>query len=163
MAASFCLLRRPRAAAAELAPARLRTVKPPARAQAVTPNLHFRRRSPSTTEIAIFAGDGTIQNFYAYCQADLDTDSNGNLNGAACSLASPFTDIQGVGGTSVSAEVFAGMVALLNQSTNSAQGLVNSNLYSLAGQSWANCQSGSVQTSACIFNQVSNGTIAMPC
>jgi subtilase family serine protease len=114
-------------------------------------------------DFAIFAGDGTIQNFYAYCQADLDTDSNGNLNGAACSLASPFTDIQGVGGTSVSAEVFAGMVALLNQSTNSAQGLVNTNLYSLAGQSWANCQSGSVQTSACIFNQVSSGTIAMPC
>ena len=55
------------------------------------------------------------------------------------------------------------MVALLNQSTNSAQGLVNTNLYSLAGQSWANCQSGSVQTSACIFNQVSSGTIAMPC
>src|ERR1700678_4129400 len=75
-------------------------------------------------DFAIFAGDGTIQNFYAYCQADLDTDSNGNLNGAACSLASPFTDIQGVGGTSVSAEVFAGMVALLHQSTNSAQGLV---------------------------------------
>ena len=47
------LLPRPRAAAAELAPARLRTVKPPARAQAVTPNLHFRRRSPSTTESAI--------------------------------------------------------------------------------------------------------------
>jgi subtilase family serine protease len=114
-------------------------------------------------DFAIFAGDGTLQNFYAYCQADLNTDSNGNLNGAACSLASPFTDIQGVGGTSVSTEVFAGMVALLNQSTGSAQGLVNTNLYALAGQSWANCQSGGVQTSACIFNQVSSGTIAMPC
>ena len=108
-------------------------------------------------DFAIFAGDGTIQNFYAYCQADLDPGQ------AACSLASPFTDIQGVGGTSVSAEVFAGMVALLNQSTGSAQGLVNTNLYALAGQSWANCQSGATQTSACIFNQVSSGTIAMPC
>ncbi len=55
------------------------------------------------------------------------------------------------------------MVALLNQSTGSAQGLVNPNLYALAGQSWANCQSGGAQTSACIFNQVSTGTIAMPC
>ena len=115
-------------------------------------------------DFAIFAGDGSLQNFYLYCEADLD------VNNDACSLASSasgatvaFPLIQGVGGTSVSAEAFAGMVALLNQSTNSAQGLVNTNLYSLAGQSWANCQSGSVQTSACIFNQVSSGTIAMPC
>lgn len=113
-------------------------------------------------DFAIFAGSGLIQNFYEYCEADVDP------NGAACSLTAgnstaPFPDIQGVGGTSVSAEVFAGMVALLNQSTGSAQGLVNTNLYSLAGQSWANCQSGGSQTSACIFNQVITGTIAMPC
>ena len=113
-------------------------------------------------DFAIFAGDGTIQNFYQYCEADLDPSD------AACSLSAgsssaPFPDIQGVGGTSVSAEVFAGMVALLNQSTGQANGLVNANLYSLAGQSWANCQSGGSQTSACIFNQVTSGTIAMPC
>src|SRR5208282_2613304 len=111
-------------------------------------------------DFAIFAGDGTLQNFYLYCQAD--------LSNAACSLTpgsstSPFPDILMVGGTSVSTEVFAGMVALLNQSTGSAQGLVNTNLYALAGQSWANCQSNGAQTSACIFNQVSSGTIAMPC
>lgn len=113
-------------------------------------------------DFAIFAGDSTVQNFYLYCQADFDPSN------AACSLApgssgSPYPDIQFVGGTSVSAEVFAGMVALLNQSTGSAQGLVNTNLYALAGQSWANCQSGGAQTGACIFNQVSSGTIAMPC
>ena len=115
-------------------------------------------------DFAIFAGDGTIQNFYQYCEADLNPVPD------ACSLASsasgttvPFPLIQGVGGTSVSAQVFAGMVALLNQSTGSPQGLLNTNLYSLAGQTWANCQSGSAQTSACIFNQVASGTIAMPC
>jgi subtilase family serine protease len=114
-------------------------------------------------DFAIFAGDGTIQNFYNYCQSDLNTNANGDFTGAACSLASPFSNIQGVGGTSVSAEVFAGMVALLNQSTGQANGLVNTNLYALAGQSWANCQSAGAQTSACIFNQVTTGTIAMPC
>jgi subtilase family serine protease len=113
-------------------------------------------------DFAIFAGDSTVQNFYDYCEADFDP------QGAACSLtsgsgSSPYPDIQMVGGTSVSAEVFAGMVALLNQSTGSAQGLVNTNLYALAGQTWANCQSGGAQTSACIFNQVTSGTIAMPC
>jgi subtilase family serine protease len=115
-------------------------------------------------DFAIFAGDGTLQNFYLYCQQDLNDPAD------ACSLASSesgatvaFPLVQGVGGTSVSTEAFAGIVALLNQSTGSAQGLVNTNLYALAGQSWANCQSGSAQTSACIFNQVSSGTIAMPC
>jgi len=114
-------------------------------------------------DFAIFAGDSTIQNFYSYCQSDLNLNASGAPSGDACSLASPFLNIQGVGGTSVSAEVFAGIVALLNQSTGSAQGLLNPNLYALAGQSWANCQSGGAQTSACIFNQVSSGTIAMPC
>jgi subtilase family serine protease len=115
-------------------------------------------------DFAIFAGDGTLQNFYLYCQQDLNDPAD------ACSLASSasgatvaFPLIQGVGGTSVSTEVFAGIVALLNQSTGSAQGLLNTNLYALAGQSWAICQSGGAQTSACIFNQVSTGTIAMPC
>ncbi|HEY4949915.1 MAG TPA: S53 family peptidase [Candidatus Acidoferrales bacterium] len=115
-------------------------------------------------DVAIFAGDQTVQNFYLYCDSDLDSASG------ACSLASsasgtsqPFPLIQGVGGTSVSTQVFAGMVALLNQSTGSPQGLVNTNLYALAGQSWAKCQSGGAQTSACIFNQVTSGTIAMPC
>jgi subtilase family serine protease len=113
-------------------------------------------------DFSIFAGDGTIQNFYQYCEADLDP-SNAACSLAAGSSSAPFPDIQGVGGTSVSTEVFAGMVALLNQSTGSAQGLVNTNLYALAGQSWANCQSSGAQTSACIFNQISSGTIAMPC
>src|SRR5277367_5631024 len=114
-------------------------------------------------DFAIFAGDSTIQNFYSYCQSDLNLNASGAPSGDACSLASPFLNIQGVGGTSVSAEVFAGIVALLNQSTGSAQGLLNPNLYALAGQSWANCQSGGAQTSACIFNQVTTGTISMPC
>ncbi|MCU1306208.1 MAG: Multicopper oxidase [Acidobacteriaceae bacterium] len=39
------------------------------------------------------------------------------------------------GGTSVGAPVFAGLVALLNQKTNSTQGNINPALYSLAGSS----------------------------
>ncbi len=108
-------------------------------------------------DVAIFSGDGTIQNFYSYCETDEDP------NGAACSLASPFADVQGVGGTSVAAEVFVGMMALVNESTGSAQGLPNPNLYALASQSWANCPSGGTLTSACIFYQVTSGNISMPC
>ena len=115
-------------------------------------------------DFAIFAGDGTLQNFYLYCNR-IPTPPTAWQPGAR-RRHSRYPLILGVGGTSVSAEVSAGMVALLNQSTGSAQGLVNTNLYALAGQSWANCQSGSAQTSACVFNQVSGGTIAMratPC
>jgi len=106
----------------------------------------------------------TIQNFYLYCEQDADLDQlTGPCSLSANTTSAPFPFILGIGGTSVSTEVFAGMVALLNQSTGQANGLVNPNLYALAGQSWANCQSGGTQTSACIFNQVTTGTIAMPC
>jgi|HubBroStandDraft_1064217.scaffolds.fasta_scaffold02425_4 subtilase family serine protease len=117
-------------------------------------------------DVAFFAGDGTIQNFYSYCEADAD------YNGAACSLTAsvsgaptPYPDIQGVGGTSVAAEVFVGTIALLNQQLGASGpvGLPNQNLYTLAGQSWANCQSGGALTSACIFYQVTSGNNSMPC
>ena len=59
----------------------------------------WQRRSPShdgkrdMPDIAIFAGDGTLQNFYLYCEADVDPSN------AACSLtpgsgAPPYPDIQ---------------------------------------------------------------------
>jgi subtilase family serine protease len=110
-------------------------------------------------DVAFFAGDGTIQNFYSYCEADDQTD------GAACNLGSPFADIQGAGGTSVAAEAFVGTIALLNQQLGASGpvGLPNSNLYTLAGQSWASCQSSGALTSACIFYQVTSGNISMPC
>lgn len=112
-------------------------------------------------DISVFAGDGTFQNFYLYCQQDTPGATG------ACSLAagssSSFPNIQGVGGTSVSAEAFAGMVALLNQAQGSAVGLPNQQLYALAGQSWANCQSSGTLNSGCIFYQVTSGSNAMPC
>lgn len=128
----------------------------PAWQTALTPNDGKR----DTPDVAVFAGDGTFQNFYLYCEEDLDTTTT-----TPCSLASPFANVQGVGGTSVAAETFVGMMALLNQSlaANGPVGLPNTNLYSLAGQSWANCQSSGALTSACIFNQVTSGTISMPC
>ena len=127
----------------------------PAWQTALTP-ADTRRDMP---DLSFFAGDGTIQNFYVYCEADDDPD------GAACSLASPYSDIQGAGGTSVAAEVFVGTIALLNQQLGASGpvGLPNPNLYTLAGQTWANCQSSGALTSACIFYQITSGNISMPC
>lgn len=114
-------------------------------------------------DVSVFAGDGAFQNFYLYCQQDMDATSS-----TPCSLSpgtGKYPDIQGVGGTSVSAEVFVGMVALLNQQLGSSGpvGLPNQQLYSLAGQSWANCNSSGTLNSACIFYQVTTGNNAMPC
>ena len=115
-------------------------------------------------DISLFAGDGTIQSFYLYCEQDA------NPGNAACSLSpgtssSPFPDIAGIGGTSVSTEAFVGMIALLNQKLGSSGpvGLPNQNLYALAGKSGASCQSSGTLTSSCIFYQETSGTISMPC
>jgi subtilase family serine protease len=56
-----------------------------------------------------------------------------------------------VGGTSVGAPVFAGIVALINQQTGAAQGNVNPRLYQLAG------------TSTDAFHDSTNGDNKVPC
>jgi hypothetical protein len=106
-------------------------------------------------DISLFAGDGTIQNFYIDCEADAD------LGDAPCSLTAPpvllngsyYVDFQGIGGTSVSAQAFAGVVALIDQKMGGKQGNINPVLYGLA----------SGQSASSIFNDVTLGTNAMPC
>jgi subtilase family serine protease len=109
-------------------------------------------------DVSLFSGDGTVQNFYIACEADQDS---GN---APCSLSSPFQDFLGVGGTSVAAQAFAGIVALIDQKTGSRQGNLNPTLYALAAeQSASSCNSSSSPASTCTFYDVTFGTIAMPC
>jgi subtilase family serine protease len=99
--------------------------------------------------------------FYFACEEDLQGQ---NGNSAACSTSGAF--LLG-GGTSISAQVFAGVMALIDEKTASSQGNINSSFYSLAaGQSTLNCNSSSTTTppnSACIFHDVTVGTNAMPC
>ncbi len=116
-------------------------------------------------DLSFFAGDGLIQNYYLYCEEDIDETATTpcNLTEVTSNPNNQFPNIQGVGGTSVSAEVFVGAMALLNQQLGSAQGLPNQMLYGLGAQPWANCTSSGTINSACIFYQVTSGTIAMPC
>jgi len=99
-------------------------------------------------DIALFAGDGTISaSFYYFCQSDLDTGD------AEClSPSNPNSQLFGAGGTSVSAQAFAGIMALIVESKG-AQGNVNPALYSLAAGAHGSA----------IFNKETTGTIAMPC
>jgi hypothetical protein len=111
-------------------------------------------------DISLFAGDGEISaSFYIVCERDFTGDG-----GAACNLSDgPFLE---VGGTSVSTQVFAGMMALVVQNNAlGRQGNPDTVLYSLAKAEFAaSCNTNNPQPhSTCVFNDVTTGTIAMPC
>lgn len=106
-------------------------------------------------DISLFAGDGLAGSFYPICQQDQTNN--------VCNLNSPFTNFVGVGGTSVSTQAFAGIVALINQKKGSAQGFINPRLYQLAAQAGATCASVANPAAGCIFNDVTSGNISAPC
>lgn len=111
-------------------------------------------------DLSLFAGDGLLGSFYVVCQQDADSDNSG----AACDLNSPFAHFEGVGGTSASAQAFAGIMALVVQHAGGGgQGLINHNLYTLAANQTGNCNSSNTPTSTCTFYDVTKGTIAQPC
>jgi len=99
---------------------------------------------------------------YIFCEADqLPVPQT-------CSLSNAGVTFLGIGGTSASAPAFAGIMALVNQFTNSSgQGNANYVLYKLASssaQTSQNCgATSSPSTSGCIFYDVTSGTIAVPC
>jgi hypothetical protein len=102
-------------------------------------------------DVSFFAGNGFVGNFYAICESDQT---------GTCSSS----NFLGVGGTSASAPAFAGVMALVNQETQSRQGNANVVLYKLATkQSASTCNSSTGPASTCVFNDVTSGTIAMPC
>ncbi len=99
-------------------------------------------------DISLFSADGAVSgSFYIVCESDLSP------QGADCDLSGPipFVDFQGVGGTSASAPTFAGVMALVNQRTGSAQGNANYELYSLAAMH------------PTAFNDVIVGNNSVPC
>ena len=89
---------------------------------------------------------------YLYCSSDSST-------GVSGSCSNGFRDVNGTtlttaGGTSFAAPIFAGMVAIINQSQNSTgQGVVNSTLYALASNS---------TTYASVFHDITTGTNGCP-
>jgi subtilase family serine protease len=108
-------------------------------------------------DVSLFASDGFLNNFYVICEAD-STYANGYCNSAG--------NFVGIGGTSASSPAFAGLMALINQKQGAAQGDPNFVLYKLAAtQSASNCNSSSSSGPAgsCTFNDVTMGTIALPC
>ena len=109
--------------------------------------------SRDVPDVSLFAGDGLNASFYAVCETDLY---------GVCADG-VYSGIVAVGGTSASAPAFAGIMAMVNQKTQSRQGDANYVLYPLAAQAGTSCNASGTISSSCIFYDVTSGTIAMPC
>jgi hypothetical protein len=119
-----------------------------------------------TPDVSLFAGDGVNGSFYIFCEMDANTGTGSSTS--SCDLNSPYLDFQGAGGTSASAQVFGGLMALVNQKTGQRQGNANYVLYPLAAKSGATCASTSVMapnanSSACIFYDIQVGNNSVAC
>ena len=110
-----------------------------------------------------YAGDTPAtplsKSFYVVCEAD-------KVSAPSCSGAG--FHFLGVGGTSASSPSFAGIMALVNQKTGQRQGNANFVLYKLAQQQFTlgtacNSIASPLPNAACTFNDITTGTIAMPC
>ena len=112
-------------------------------------------------DVSLFAGNGKNGNLYVVCQADANTGGNTS----SCDLNSPYLDFQGVGGTSVSAQAFAGIMALVDQKTGGRQGNANNALYELAALNGASCTSdpAAIGNSSCIYYDTVTGNNSVAC
>ena len=120
-------------------------------------------------DVSLFSSYLTFNSSYLYCMTDSELPS--------CNYNTPNGLLYSTGGgTSFAAPAFAGIVALVNQKTNSQQGLANYYLYSMAGQEFGSTASpNSSQTNSCnsslnqggsntcTFYDVSVGNNALPC
>jgi subtilase family serine protease len=114
-------------------------------------------------DVSLFSGDGTISgSAYIVCERDSPAlIGSGVKANTPCSLTGGIFLVDG--GTSVAAQAFAGIMALVDQKNEDKQGNANKALYTLAAlQSPASCNTSS-PASTCVFNDVTVGTIAMPC
>ncbi|HSY31981.1 MAG TPA: Ig-like domain repeat protein [Verrucomicrobiae bacterium] len=117
-------------------------------------------------DLSLFASNGFNGSFYIMCQRDVASPP------PSCSLINFGYTFQAVGGTSVAAPAFAGIMALVNQyqaavqNRSPRQGIANYVLYGLAQQQNSanlNCSSATSPASGCSFNDVTTGNNDVPC
>ena len=118
-------------------------------------------------DISLFAGNGLWGSFYVFCESDATPDGQ-------CGFTTSDVEDLAAGGTSFAAPALAGIMALVEQKTNSIQGNVNYDLYKLAGAQFTagtSCDSSTVSNnSSCVFYDIASdsvfslpGSNAMPC
>ncbi|HEX4378662.1 MAG TPA: S53 family peptidase, partial [Candidatus Acidoferrum sp.] len=114
-------------------------------------------------DVSLFSGNGTNASFLIICQEDGNTGTGSSTS--SCDLNSPFTDFQGVGGTSAAAPAFAGIMAMVNQKTGQRQGNANFVLYQLYknGSASTICPSAAAPAGTCIFYDTVLGNNSVAC
>ena len=118
-------------------------------------------------DVSMFSGDGMHGSFYVFCEIDANAFLTPPGSSTSCDLSAPYTDFQGAGGTSASAQVFGGIMALVNQKYG-RQGNANYVLYPLAAESGASCESDATMaptanSSSCIFYDIQTGNNSVAC
>jgi subtilase family serine protease len=113
-------------------------------------------------DVSLFAASGIWGHAYTICFSDT------SQGGVACT-GTPDTWV-GIGGTSASSPIMAGVQALINQSTGQKWGNPNPTYYRLAaaeygagGSSACNSSTVNPTTNNCIFYDVTMGDIDAPC
>jgi subtilase family serine protease len=116
-------------------------------------------------DVSLMASNGFWDYYYAVCWSDPSYTADGS---ATCG-ANPAA-WAGFGGTSVSSPIWAGIQALVNQSTGSNWGVPNSYIYALAnseygasGSSACNSSLGNGVGAGCVFYDVTLGDMDVPC
>jgi hypothetical protein len=114
-------------------------------------------------DLSLFAGDGMHYAFYVICQRDSNIQYGGSVP-SSCDPTASNTDFQAGSGTSASAQVFAGVMALVNQRYG-RQGNANYVLYPMAAKSGASCNSSTAPAtnSSYIFYDVTVGNNSVIC
>ena len=103
-------------------------------------------------DVSFFASNGFLSSAYLICVTSA---------GSTCSSPTAFL---GIGGTSASTPAMAGVMALINQKLGSPQGNAAPEMYKLAAQqTYSSCATAGPPASTCYFNDITSGTISMPC
>jgi hypothetical protein len=115
-----------------------------------------------TPDVSLFAANGVWGHYYVVCWSDI------GRGGSSCT-GTPDT-WSGFGGTSVSSPIMAAIQALINQATGTRAGNPNPSYYSLAasefgasGNSSCNSTLGNGVASTCVFYDVTQGDMDVPC
>lgn len=110
-------------------------------------------------DVSLFTGNGLNNAFYILCEQDFQSFCAENGLGNGVTL-----DFTGVGGTSAAAPAWAGIQALVDQKTGGPQGDPHYVLYHLASQQpAANCNASASPNASCVFQDITQGTNAVPC
>jgi len=119
-------------------------------------------------DVALMAANGIWNHFYVICMSNPNATEVSDGDSAPCS--NPVEDWPGFGGTSVSSPIWAGIQALVNQQTGERWGQANTVYYQIANTEYgvsgnASCNSslGNAIGSTCVFNDVTQGSIFLPC